>query len=536
MYSGTGFLNKSDIVNCRGFCKKSDEGRGRRAARGGARLVAVVALLSPVAHAAGAAGPRFVPIDVPHHVYDGGWEHFVGGGLAVLDCNGDGRPDMVAAGGANPPILLRNTSPAAGPLSFEDATPQALDLTGTTGAYPLDVNNDGVMDLVVLRVGPDVLLHGTGDCGFAPAPLQTGDHWSTAFSATWEAGEALPTLAFGHYVDRADPEGPFEACDSNTLWRPSDSGYTPYPLDPGHCALSMLFTDWARTGTADLRISNDRHYYVRDGQEQLWAMSTPPALYTEADGWQRHMLWGMGIAARDLDRDGKDEVYLSSMGDQRLMEQVGDGPTFRDVPFARGTTAQRPYIGDDGRPSTGWHIAFGDVQNDGRDDAFIAKGNVQQMPGNAMEDPNNLLIGQADGSFVEQGDVAGVASLHRSRGAALVDLNNDGLLDLVVVNRRAPLQVWQNRTSDGGTWLSVDLRQTGTNTQAVGAWIEVDDGNAVQSREITVGGGHAGGVAGPQHFGLGTADSVRVRIRWPHGVWSPWQDAATNQTLRITRP
>ncbi len=392
------------------------------------------------------------------------------------------------------------------------------------------------MDLVVLRVGPDVLLHGTGACGFAPAPLHTGDHWSTAFSATWEAGQTLPTLAFGHYVDRADAQGPFEACDTNTLWRPGAAGHTAFPLDPGHCALSMLFTDWARTGTAALRISNDRHYYVREGQEQLWAMTTPPTLYTEADGWQRHMLWGMGIAARDLDRDGRDEVYLSSMGDQRLMEQVDDGPTFRDVPFARGTTAQRPYVGDDGRPSTGWHIAFGDVQNDGRDDAFIAKGNVQQMPGNAMEDPNNLLIGQEDGSFVERGDVAGVASIHRSRGAALVDLNADGLLDLAVVNRRGPLEVWQNTTPETGNWLSVAVQQNGPNTQAVGAWIEVDDGIAIQSREITVGGGHAGGVAGPQHFGLGAAERVRLRIKWPHGDWSAWQDASINRTLNITRP
>ncbi|MEX0366073.1 MAG: CRTAC1 family protein, partial [Ruegeria sp.] len=248
-----------------------------------------------------------------------------------------------------------------------------------------------------------------------------------------------------------------------------------------------------------------------------------------------HMLWGMGIATRDLDRDGRDEVYLSSMGDQRLMTQVGDGPGFADVPFAMGTTAQRPYVGGDGRPSTGWHIAFGDVNNDGWDDAFIAKGNVQQMPGNAMEDPNNLLIGQPDGTFAERGDVAGVASMHRGRGAALVDFNGDGRLDLAVVNRRAPLEVWQNVSTDTGNWLTVDLRQSGTNTQAVGAWIEVDDGHSVQAREITVGGGHAGGVAGPQHFGVGEAEQVRVRVRWPEAAWSDWLDSAVNAALVIDR-
>ncbi|WP_108836515.1 CRTAC1 family protein [Tateyamaria sp. Alg231-49] len=477
--------------------------------------------------------PLFQPVKVPHHVYDGGWEHFVGGGLAVFDCDDDTRPELVAAGGSNRPILLRNTSTPSGAVQFEEATPQAFDLTGSVGVYPIDMDNDGLLDLVVLRVGPDAVLKGLGNCDFEPMAFETGDHWSTAFSATWEEGQSLPTLAFGHYVDRSDPDGPFEACDVNHLWRPTASDYVRQDLAPGHCALSILFTDWDRTGRADLRVSNDRHYYVRDGEEQLWAMEPIPRLYTEDEGWARHMLWGMGIATRDLDRDGRDEVFLSSMGDQRLMRRTGDGPAFSDVPFATGTAAQRPYIGDDGRPSTGWHIAFGDVNNDRRDDVFIAKGNVQQMPGNAMEDPNNLLMSQDDGRFVEAGDVAGIASVHRGRGAALVDLNADGLLDLVVVNRRAPLEVWQNASTGTGHWLSVDLRRAGANTHGVGAWVEVDDGTSVQAREITVGGGHAGGVAGPQHFGLGDVETVRLRVRWPHADWSDWRDVGVDQVVVV---
>ncbi|WP_299044025.1 CRTAC1 family protein [uncultured Tateyamaria sp.] len=493
----------------------------------------LVALLLGIAHPALAGTPSFTPVDVPLHIYDGGWEHFVGGGLAVLDCNGDARPDLVAAGGTNPPLLLRNVSEDT--VAFEPVADTGLDIRGTTGAYPLDIDNDGHLDLVMLRVGPDQILRGRGDCTFEPLPYRFDNRWSTAFSATWERGASAPTLAFGHYVDRSDPDGPFEACDINHLWRPDGPTYAVTELVPGHCALSLLFTDWARNGRADLRVSNDRHYYVRDGEEQMWAMDPVPRLYTEADGWARHTLWGMGIATRDLDRDGRDEVYLSSMGDQRLMRQIGDGPGFQDVPFDMGTAAHRPYLGDDGRPSTGWHIAFGDVNNDGRDDAFIAKGNVQQMPGNAMEDPNNLLIAQADGSFAEAGDIAGVASLHRGRGAALVDFNGDGLLDLAVVNRRAPLEIWQNVTRTDGNWLSVSLSQPAPNTQAVGAWIEVDDGGAVQSREVTVGGGHAGGVAGPQHFGLGAAQTVRLRVRWPHAAWSGWQDVAAGAPVVLRR-
>ncbi|MBY5935306.1 CRTAC1 family protein [Tateyamaria omphalii] len=503
------------------FFKKSDVGRG------------LVAAFLGLAHPAFAADPKFVPVDVPMHIYDGGWEHFVGGGLAVLDCNGDARPDLVAAGGSNAPLVLRNVSEGA--VAFEHVTASGVDMIGTTGAYPLDIDNDGLLDLVVMRVGSDAILRGRGDCTFEPMPFQFEDKWTTAFSATWEEGQTAPTLAFGHYVDRSDPDGPFEACDINHLWRPDGATYAVTELAPGYCALSMLFTDWARVGRADLRVSNDRHYYVREGEEQMWAMEPSPRLYTEEDGWARHKLWGMGIATRDLDRDGRDEVYLSSMGDQRLMRQVGDGPAFQDVPFEIGSAAHRPYTGADGRPSTGWHIAFGDVNNDGRDDAFIAKGNVQQMPGLAMEDPNNLLIAQENGTFAEAGDVAGVASMHRGRGAALVDFNGDGLLDLAVVNRRAPLEIWQNMSAGTGSWLSVAVTQDGGNTQAVGAWIEVDDGAAVQAREITVGGGHAGGVSGPQHFGLGNAETVRLRVRWPHGEWSEWEETGVNRGVTLRR-
>lgn len=493
-------------------------------------LAAVLALL-PVS---GSADVTFTPVTVAPHVYDGGWEHFVGGGLTVFDCDDDGRLDMLAAGGTAEMSLYRNTS--SGDVAFTHST---TGITGATGAYALDLDGDDVLDLVIMRVGPDILLRGQGDCQFEPMTLpglNLGDHWTTAFSATWEAEGSPPTLAFGHYVNRADPDGPFEACDENHLWRPDAHGsYAKTALTPGYCPLSALFTDWQRNGQAELRLSNDRHYYVRDGQEQMWRMTHPPRQLTEADGWQRHQLWGMGIATRDLDRDGRDEVFLSSMGDQRLMRQETDTATFRDVPFAMGTTAHRPYTGDDGRPSTGWHIAFGDVQNDGRDDAFIAKGNVQEMPGLAMKDPNNLLIQQPDGSFAEAGDAAGIVSFHRGRGAALADFNGDGLLDLAVVNRRAPLEVWQNTTPVAGNWLRLDLRAAGSNRRGVGAWVELRDATGVQSREVQVGGGHAGGVAGPMHFGLGEAQVVDVRVKWPGRGWSDWEEVVANQTLRLTR-
>ncbi len=498
-------------------------------------MAAMVALAGPLA-----AEVRFEPVDIPTHAYTGGWEFFVGGGLAAFDCDGDGRPELFAAGGAGKAVLLRNRSGRGG-IAFQADTPPDLALSGVVGAYPLDIDGDGHLDLALLRVGQNRLMRGGPDCAFAPFTdlgFASGDRWSTAFSATWEGAARLPTLAFGNYVDRTDPTGPFRACDSNYLYRPDGARYrTPLPLDPGFCPLSMLFSDWGRNGRADLRISNDRHYYVDGGEEQMWAMEPVPRLYSARDGWQSHRLWGMGIASRDLDGDGIPEVMMSSMGDQRLqrLNRASGGPDFRDVPYDLGTTAQRPYQGGDGRPSTGWQVAFGDVNNDGRDDIFIAKGNVEQMPDAAMDDPNNLLIQTPEGRFEEVGGKAGVASMARGRGAVLADFDGDGRLDLAVVNRRAPMQVWRNVSTGTGHWVEVALRQQGANVNAVGAWIDLRAGGRRQSREITVGGGHAGGVALPAHFGLGDAQTATVRVIWPDGAISDWARVSAGRVV-VVRP
>ncbi|TDL90466.1 CRTAC1 family protein [Meridianimarinicoccus aquatilis] len=500
--------------------------------------------LQTTAEPASGPGPRFADraqtLPGQPHVYGGGWEHFVGGGVAVFDCDGDARPDLLAAGGEHPSTAYRNITQTGGALRFEALDIPPLDgMTGITGAYPLDIDSDGAMDLFVLRAGANLALRGDGMCGFTDATaawgIDPGDAWSTAFSATWEPGHAFPTLAIGNYVDRDDPDGPFEACDDNTLLRPDGAGYGPaIALSPGYCALSALFSDWSRSGRADLRLSNDRHYYVRAGSEQMWKMA-PLRLLGPDDGWRPISIWGMGIASRDLNGDGRPDVMLTSMGDQ-LLQYATETAGYIDAPWGTGSHATRPHLGDDGRPSTGWHAQFGDVDNDGLADLFIAKGNVDQMPDNAMRDPNNLLMGRIDGTFVETSITAGVATTDRARGAALSDLDGDGRLDIVVVNRRAPLELWQNETVDVGHWIAITPRQTGTNTHAVGAWVEarLPDGT-VTAQEMTVGGGHAGGQAGPLHFGLGPADQVEIRITWPDGSISDWAQVNTDRAVTLWR-
>ncbi len=478
------------------------------------------------------AEPRFEDrsAGLPPHIYAGGWEHFVGGGVAAFDCSGDGLPELFLAGGEAPAQLLGN----GGDFGFTPLPLPGAPLTGVTGAYPLDLTGDGVLDLFVLRVGPNLILEGGPDCTFTPRPeaLPEADRWSTAFTAWWAPGADRPTLAVGSYVDRADPEGPFGTCDVNVILTPDGDGWRDAPLVPAFCPLSMLAARDARDRPT-LRISNDRHYYLHDGAEQMWDIAEARFLGPE-DGWEGPQLWGMGIASRDVTGDGLPEVMLTSMGDQLLQIASADG-TYSAAPFSQGTYAQRPHTGEDGRPSTGWHAEFGDVDNDGRADLFIAKGNVDQMPGLAMEDPNNLLMQQPDGTFLETAAAAGVASKTRSRGATLADLDGDGRLDLVVVNRRAAAELHRNVTEGTGRWLAVDLRQPGGNAFAVGALVTVRADGVAQVQEVTVGGGHAGGRAGPLHFGLGGAETTEVVVDWPDGTRSTHIPDALNRVLRITK-
>ena len=466
---------------------------------------------------------------LPDHVYSGGWDHFVGGGVAVFDCNDDALPDVFAAGGDSPAKMIRND----GNFTFADVPVPIL--IGSTGAYPFDINADGIMDLFVLRVGPNVLLLGGSDCTFTDATanysIPTSDQWTTAFTAWWDTGATLPTMAIGNYVDQSDPDGPFEACDDNAILRPTSGSYTSSPLTPGFCPLSMLTSHDAR-GLPTLRISNDRHYYVAGGYEQMWDITEHRFLGVE-DGWNNVSLWGMGIASRDLDGDQKDEVMLTSMGDQLLQIAQDDG-TYAAAPYTIGTYAQRPHIGDDGRPSTGWHPEFGDIDNDGRPDLFIAKGNVDQMPGMATRDPNNLLMQQSDGRFIETAAQAGIATTDRSRGAALADFDQDGRLDLIVSNRRAPLELYRNITPDTGNWLRVVLQQDGGNRDAVGAVVRLETDANKQSQQKTIGGGHAGGQALPLHFGLGDSEGATVIVTWPDRTESAHQ-TDVNTTFIIQR-
>jgi enediyne biosynthesis protein E4 len=469
----------------------------------------------------GAATPT-TALGAPHYVdetaaagidqvYDGDFRFATGGGVAAFDCDGDRRPELYLAGGAKPAALYRNESPTGGALRFARIDDPAISLTDVIGAYPLDVDDDGNADLAVLGAGETLLLRGLGECRFERAndawSFDGGDDLTTAFSATWEASASRPTLAFGRYLALDAAGQPTSQCGRNVLVRPEASGGYAPPIDlaPGFCALSMLFSDWDRSGRCDLRVSNDREFYPpNEGQEQLWriAPGEAPRLYTDSDGWVQLQIEGMGIASHDLTGDGFPEVYLTNQGPNRLQSLLAGptAPTYRDVGLKAGVYAEVPYTGGDPLPSTGWHAQFEDVNDDGFVDLFVAKGNVDEEPDHAMKDPSNLLLGRPDGTFVEGGEAAGIVEFARGRGATLADLNLDG-----------------------------------PNRDATGAWIEVKVGDATLRREVTVGGGHAGGELGWLGFGLGPATGAQVRVQWPNGETGPWLAATADTHAVIER-
>lgn len=484
--------------------------------------------------------------------YAGGATFDTGGGVAVFDCNGDGKPDIYMAGGTNPAVLYRNDSPIGGALRFSAVHDPSTDLTGVTGAYPLDIDGDGNPDLAVLRAGGNVVLRGLGGCRFERANeswgIDGGNGLSIAFSATWEGTNRLPTLAFGRFRKLTPDGGVTLDCDAPMLIRPDSSG-TRYAaaisLEPGYCPLSMLFSDWSGTGERDLRVANDRNYYI-GGQEQLWRIvpGEAPRLYTAADGWMTVQIQGMGIASYDLAGDRRPDYFLTSQADNKLQELAGGPgrPTYQDIALKLGVNAARPGVGSDVLPSTSWHPEFQDVNNDGFIDLLITKGNPSAVPEYATRDPSALFLGRPDGTFADAAEAAGIVDYDRGRGAALADFNLDGQLDLVEMFYGAPARIWRNVGTGSaahpmpmGHWLGIRLSEPAPNTEAIGAWIEVQAGERTLQRELTVGGGHASGELGWTHVGLGAATQAQIRVKWPDGTVGPWMPATEDSFLVVAK-
>ena len=379
-----------------------------------------------------------------HSVYDGPWEFFVGGGGAALDCDGSGFPSVFLAGGKNPARLFVNRSKAGGPLKFEEkpldigADPKMLE--NVIGAYPIDIDGDGHMDLFVLRVGGNLLLKGGPDCTFTLANKEWGfdgdPGWTTSFAAEWEPGQKFPTLAIGHYVDRGAPGSPWGTCEENSLFRPQPATSPTIRSGPRSRRAFARCRCCSPTGTsrACRRCASPTTGNITAAARSSSGASSLARRRVSipaptGGGMCRSSAWGSPRATST--GPAIPQYFLTSMGDEKLQKldpEAGRGelPIYRDIASEVGATAHIPYTGGDKRPSTAWHAEFADFNNDGLLDIFVSKGNLEQMPDFAAYDPSNLLLGQWSGKFAEAGESAGIACFTKGRGALIADFNLDG--------------------------------------------------------------------------------------------------------------
>ena len=377
----------------------------------GGVAVAAAVLIALVAVGAGATGtgqpatPHYVEEAVAaglDHRYDGDFQYFVGGGVATFDCNDDGLPDVYLAGGSGPAALFENRQPdrRGAPLRAgrepghrprrghrrlparrrrrrhhrpRGAPGRRERAPARAGRLPLRARQRGAGPRRRQRLDGGVL----GDLGGREHAADAGVRAvrDRRRRAATRPTPARPTSSSGPTA-------------SGTRYARADGPR------PGWCALSMLFSDWSRSGRADLRVSNDRHYYTdaSGGEEQLWriAPGEQPRLYTDADGWQTLRIWGMGIASQDITGDGYPEVYLTSQADNKL-QTLAAGPSQPDVPRHRARARRdRDHAVHGRRHARLDRLAppvRGRQQRHATRTCFVTKGNVEAEADMAAKDP-----------------------------------------------------------------------------------------------------------------------------------------------------
>ncbi len=489
------------------------------------------------------------------------WEFFVGGGVAVLDCDEDGRPDLYFAGGAGAGGPLPRTQRAGrGAPSFEQVSSEATDLD--RGHRRLPARHRLRRHRRPGRAAPRRERAPARPRRAAPssAPTRPGASMAVTTGPRPSAprgspGEAWPTLAFGTYIDHVDDAGHhLRAAAAPSCGRLADGGgfgAAASRSSPGYCALSMLFSDWNRSGRRDLRVSNDRHYYREDGEEQLWRIEPgePPRLYGARGGLAVGAASGAWASpARTSPGTGCPEVYLTNIGSNRL-ETLAGGAGAADL---RG---HRPRPGRQRRHDAGRRQARQPVdvlasrvrrrQQRRPHGPLRLQGQRRRHPGQRAEGPQRALPRparrHASGARPRQ---AGILDSARTRGAALVDLNADGLLDLVEVHRVRERQRcvatsaaatptgrrrwatgWPSKLEQAGAEPGC-RRAPGSRSRPATAHRRARSPSAAATRAAS---------SGPVHFGLGDRTEARVRVTWPDGEQGEWQDRARRAIVTVER-
>ena len=544
--------------------------------RVGQRFALVLAFLSVLSQVC--AGSSIVLRDVTKETgitfkhTDGGSGNYyimetVSAGLALFDYDDDGDTDIYFLSGAalkgrsfkTPPrnALYRNE----GDWKFTDVTEKAG--VGDSG-YGLgvavgDYDNDGDLDLYTNNYGPNVLYRNNGDGTFSDVTERAG----VANGAKVGAGTCFLDadkdgdldLYVSNYLDfsyskhvrimlrgfpvYANPRYYLPIPDD--LYRNNGDGtFTDVTESSGvgqHAGwgMGMVCADYDNDGDTDVFLANDvaeNFLFQNDGTGKFEEVALMAGYAYDLHGDQHG---SMGVDCGDYDNDGLLDFYVTSYQDQlaTLYRNLGDG-MFEDVTMLTGAGAGT-------LPHVTWGNSFVDFDNDGDRDIFVACGHLQDKV-ELYDDTkdylarNILLMNTGDGKFIDISDKAGdgMEAKLSSRGAGFDDLDNDGDIDVVILNSRREPTILRNDSPSKGHWLQVRLRAVKTNRDGVGAHVKVIAGDLTLLDEVHSGRGYQSHYGIRLHFGLGKRDRIdRIEVRWIGGGVDVFEDMAADQLLTL---
>lgn len=494
------------------------------------------------------------------------------GGVAVLDYNNDGYPDIFFTNGADI-SSLKKTSPRYsnrlfrnnGNGTFTDVTEKAV-LTGSgydVGVAIGDYDNDGYEDIFVAGVYRNTLYHNNGDGTFTDVTEKAGlAHPDKQYGPLWSVGavwvdinnDGLLDLFVVNYLrwDRSSEppckgNGKPDYCPPkffdplpNQLFRNNGDGtFTDISEQSGIRAhlgkgMSAAVADFSGNGLSDIFVTNDKLFnfmFRNKGNTQFEEVGFEAGVALSEHG---NLISGMGVDAQDLNNDGLPDIVFSALINETFPIIQNNGKDdFTEITSRGGMAALSSSM-------SGYSVNIADFDNDGRKDIFVARGDVQP-PDMAMlvqiDQPNTVFQNLPSNRWSALTAEAGFDALppRRHRGAGVADFNRDGKLDIVVSALSAPAEIWMNDSPNQNHWLELALRGTKSNRDGIGARIKIVAGGQTQVSFKSSASGYASSTAGPVHFGLGAANLVdEVEIRWPSGTVQVLIKVPANQILPVT--
>ena len=493
-----------------------------------------------------------------------------GGGAGLFDYDDDGYLDAYLINGSSfdslpdprpSNRLYRNQGDGA----FADVTRTAGvgDTAWSMGCGAADYDNDGDTDLLATNYGPNRLYRNRGDGTFAEVAQAAGvadPRWSTGVAWGDYDVDGDVDLYVANFV-RFNP-AELAAAELYQLWKGIEIFQGPNAYEGERDALyrnegdgtfadvttevgvgsvayngfQPVFVDYDRDGYPDLYVANDTDpnlLWRNLGNGRFKDVSLATGASHSADGEEQA---GMGVAAGDYDNDGDFDFFVTHFSeDYYTLYRSERGRLFTDVSHAVG-------VGEVSMPFVGWGTGFFDCDNDGDLDLFAANGHVYPVlddydVGTRYAQRNFLFDNAGRGSFVEIGARAGrgLAVEKVSRGAAFGDYDNDGDIDVLVLNIDDTPTLLRNDGGNRNHWLQVSLIGTTSNRDGIGARIEATVAGRVQTRQIAAGTSFLSHSDIRAHFGLQRAAKVdQLMVRWPGGRVEEFRDLDADQWLVIT--